>query len=88
MFNSVLHRTKATLIWSIGGGLEMYDFTIYVFFAPIIARLFFPAHNYYISLLDTFSVFTIGYFARPLGAVLFGNFGDKYGRKNTACYSQ
>lgn len=74
-------RAKAILISSIGGGLEMYDFTIYVFFAPILAALFFPPENNLISLLNTFAIFAVGYFARPLGAIMFGHYGDRFGRK-------
>lgn len=74
-------KTKAVLVSSIGGGLEMYDFTIYVFFAPIIAAHFFPRGNPVVSLLETFAVFAVGYFARPIGAIIFGNYGDVRGRK-------
>ena len=81
------HRTKAVLISSIGGGLEIYDFTIYVFFAPILGALFFPSNNNLVTLLNTFAVFAVGYFARPLGAILFGHFGDKLGRKKGMLFS-
>lgn len=74
-------RTKAILVSSIGGGLEIYDFTIYVFFAPILASLFFPPENNLLALLNTFAVFAVGYFSRPLGAIVFGHYGDKFGRK-------
>ncbi len=80
-------RAKAVLISSIGGGLEVYDFTIYVFFAPILGALFFPANNNLVTLLNTFAVFAIGYFARPLGAIVFGHFGDKLGRKKGMLFS-
>lgn len=68
-------------IASIGGGLEMYDFTIYVFFAPIIAQLFFPHESHVSSLLSTFAIFATGYLVRPIGAILFGHYGDRVGRK-------
>lgn len=80
-------QLKAILIASIGGGLEIYDFTIYVFFAPILGSLFFPSTNHFITLLNTFGVFAIGYFARPLGAIIFGHFGDKLGRKRGMLFS-
>lgn len=72
---------RAILISSIGGGLELYDFTIYVFFAPIIAKLFFPLEQNLLSLINTFAVFAIGYLARPIGAFFFGHYGDRLGRK-------
>lgn len=74
-------RVKAILLASVGGGLEIYDFTIYVFFAPILAVLFFPSKNNLVSLLNTFAVFAIGYFSRLVGALIFGHYGDKFGRK-------
>ena len=66
---------------SIGTALEMYDFAVYGFLAPIIGPLFFPSDDRLASLLAAFAVFAVGYFARPLGAVLFGHIGDRYGRK-------
>lgn len=78
---------RAVMVASIGGGLELYDFTIYVFFAPIIAELFFPHGNSTAALIETFAVFAIGYIARPLGGVLFGHYGDKIGRKKGLIYT-
>jgi MHS family proline/betaine transporter-like MFS transporter len=66
-----------------GNILEWYDFALYGYFAPIIAHLFFPADNKVASLLATFGVFAIGFLMRPLGALIFGHFGDKVGRKTT-----
>jgi MFS family permease len=74
---------KIVFIASIGGGLEMYDFVIYAFFAPVIGALFFPTGNRFAELLSAFAVFAIGYFTRPLGAIVFGHFGDTIGRKKT-----
>lgn len=79
---STTNKARAVIVASIGGGLEMYDFSIYIFFAPIVAQLFFPQNNSLIAILNTFAVFALGYFARPIGAVLFGHFGDKFGRKS------
>ncbi|WP_410969641.1 MFS transporter, partial [Salmonella sp. SAL4450] len=42
---------------------------------------FFPSENTVVSLLNTFAVFAVGYFARPLGGILFGHYGDKFCRK-------
>lgn len=67
----------------IGNILEWYDFLLYAFFAPIIAQLFFPHENVSTSLLMTFGTFAIGFFMRPLGAIIFGHFGDRFGRKVT-----
>lgn len=65
----------------IGNVLEWYDFSLYGYFAPIISKLFFPETNQSLSLLLTFGVFAIGFLMRPLGAMFFGYFGDRLGRK-------
>lgn len=67
----------------IGNILEWYDFSLYGYFAPVIAKLFFPTTDKFLSLLATFGVFAIGFLMRPLGAVIFGYFGDRTGRKKT-----
>lgn len=66
---------------SLGGSLEFYDFIVYGVFAQYIAAAFFPATDRLVSLILTFSVFAVGYFARPLGGIVLSHFGDKYGRR-------
>ncbi|MGQ0794402.1 MAG: MFS transporter [Deltaproteobacteria bacterium] len=61
--------------------LEWYDFALYGYFAPVLSRLFFPAEDEATSLISTFGVFAAGYFMRPLGALIFGHLGDKFGRR-------
>ena len=73
---------KLTLLASIGAGLEYYDFIIYGLLASYLGHVFFPATDSRVATLQAFGVFAIGYLARPLGGVIFGNFGDRYGRKN------
>jgi MFS family permease len=72
---------KIIFLSSVGGALEFFDFTIYALFAPYISVAFFPSENKFISLIATFAVFAVGYFARPLGGVVFGHIGDKKGRR-------
>jgi MFS transporter, MHS family, proline/betaine transporter len=72
---------RTGLAGAIGSLLEWYDFTVYGFLAPILGKLFFPADDQVASLLAAFGVFAIGYAARPLGGVVFGHIGDKFGRK-------
>ena len=62
--------------------LEYYDFLIYFSLIPYISELFFPKYSPIASLLYTLLIFSVGYFARPLGAIFFGHIGDKYGRRN------
>lgn len=61
--------------------MEWYDFTLYIYLAPVISELFFPSDNSLDSLLATFGVFAAGYLMRPLGAAILGNVGDTRGRK-------
>jgi len=64
----------------IGNVLEWYDFAVYGFFAPILAAQFFPTGDRTTSLLAAFGTFAVGFLMRPVGAVLFGHIGDRYGR--------
>lgn len=75
------------LAGAIGNTLEWYDFTIYAFFVPIIAKQFFDNNDPFISLLETFAIFAIGFLVRPLGAILFGYIGDHAGRKKVLVIS-
>src|SRR3989338_1622357 len=89
----LLRRIKAIMdkkiVFSslVGNILEWYDFTLYGFFAVVFAGLFFPSQNEATSLLATFGAFSLGFLARPIGALIFSHYGDKYGRKNTLSLS-
>lgn len=65
----------------IGNILEYYDFFLYSFFVSILSPLFFPATDPLTALMMGFGVFAVGFIARPIGALFFGHWGDKYGRK-------
>lgn len=74
---------KTLWLSSLGGMLEFYDFIIFVFFAPYISKLFFPAElDPFWQVLNTYGAFAAGYLARPLGGIVMAHFGDRYGRKN------
>jgi len=67
---------------TLGGALEFYDFIIFVFFANQIGKLFFPPGiPDWLRQLQTFGLFAIAYFARPLGGIIMAHFGDLVGRK-------
>ncbi|MBN3857155.1 MULTISPECIES: MFS transporter [unclassified Paraburkholderia] len=66
---------------SIGNALEMYDFTVYSFFALLIGHLFFPTDSPYGSLLLAVATFGIGFVMRPLGGLVIGSYADRRGRK-------
>ncbi len=71
----------------IGNVLEWYDFVVYGFLAAIIGKLFFPSGNATVELLKSFAVFAVGFLMRPVGAILFGYIGDKFGRKKALTIS-
>jgi MFS family permease len=67
---------------ALGGTLEFYDFIIFVFFAGVIAQLFFPPDMpEWLRQTQTFGIFAVGYLARPLGGIVMAHFGDLLGRK-------
>src|SRR6201996_8859018 len=72
---------RVIILSSLGGALEFYDFVIYSMFAQYIGAAFFPAGSPGVSLMYSFSVFAVGYLARPIGGIVFSHFGDKYGRR-------
>ncbi len=78
---------KALLAGTSGTILQWYDFAIFGYFAPIIALTFFPKGNATAGLLNTFTVFAVGYLLAPLGALAFGYIGDHYGRKRALSFS-
>ncbi|MES2253083.1 MAG: MFS transporter [Pseudomonadota bacterium] len=67
---------------NIGVALEYYDFMIYGLLMPFIMPLFFQNNDPLISTAKAFSVFALGYLARPLGGILFGQLADRKGRRN------
>ncbi|WP_101930919.1 MFS transporter [Mycobacterium intracellulare] len=74
------HSRRAAIAAAAGNVLEGYDIGIYGYSAVILAKLFF-SDNGTGALILTFAVFASGYLTKPLGAVLFGHIGDRYGRR-------
>lgn len=72
---------KVVLFGSIANSLEWYDYALYAHFSPVFSKLFFPVFDPNAALLATYVVFAVGFLMRPLGAILFGTIGDKYGRR-------
>jgi len=72
---------EAVLAGVIGNTLEWFDFAVYGYFATTISKLFFPSSDPIASLLATFLVFGVGFLMRPVGAILFGIYGDRHGRR-------
>ena len=57
----------------IGNALEWYDFGLYGYLSPSFINLFFPSLDPTASLIVAFSIFAVGFFSRPLGAIIFGH---------------
>lgn len=68
----------------LGTAMETYDLYLYgTASALIFSQLYFPNYDTSIALMLSLSTFAVSFIARPLGAVVFGHFGDRVGRKNT-----
>ena len=74
---------KAVTAGAIGNFGGWYDYWVYGFFATGIASQFFPSQDQVGSLLATIAVFAVAFFMRPVGAFVFGHYGDTIGRRNT-----
>lgn len=72
----------------IGTAIEFYDFYIYAMAAAlVIGKVFFPASDPAVQSLNALLTFGLAFIARPVGALLFGHFGDRIGRKSTLAAS-
>lgn len=80
--------TPATVMaGAVGNVLEWYDFGLYGLFAPVLAPLFFPAHDRVVSLISAYGGFAIGFAMRPIGGAVLGHLGDRLGRRFILVYS-
>ena len=71
----------------IGNFVEWFDYAVYGYLAATIAGAFFPNQDKQTALLATFAVFAISFFVRPLGGFVWGQIGDKVGRRNALSLS-
>jgi len=81
------HRTQLTraiIASTIGTTIEWYDFFLYSIVTGLVfAKLYFPGSDPLAGTLSAFGIYAIGFVARPVGAAIFGHFGDRLGRKST-----
>jgi MFS family permease len=76
------HLVRAVVASTVGTTVEWYDFFLYNAAAALVfPRIFFPSSDPYVATLLSFSTLFAGFAARPVGAALFGHFGDRIGRK-------
>jgi MFS family permease len=80
-----VHRTqlrRAVIASTVGTTIEWYDFLLYsVVTGLVFGKLFFPKSDPLVGVLEAFAVYTVGFIARPIGAGIFGHYGDRIGRK-------
>ena len=75
---------RAALASAIGTTIEWYDFFLYNTAAALVfPHLFFPASSTYAGAMQSFATYFVGFAARPIGAAIFGHWGDRIGRKTT-----
>jgi MFS family permease len=83
--NEAEHRRqlrRAILASTIGTAIEWYDFFLYSTITGLVfAQLYFPRADPLVGTLEAFSVYAVGFLARPIGAAIFGHYGDRLGRK-------
>lgn len=72
---------RMVLLASMGGTLEYYDFVLFGIFAREIGQAIFPTGDPLVSLMLAFTTFAVGYLARPVGGLILGSLGDRYGRR-------
>jgi hypothetical protein len=75
---------RAVIASTIGTAIEWYDFFLYrIVTGLVFAKLFFPHSDPLVGTLEAFGIYAVGFVARPIGAAIFGHYGDRIGRKAT-----
>lgn len=78
-----MKKAKILISTIIYNAFEYYQNILYGFFSLILASTFFPSENINMSILASMATFAAGFLTNPFGGLIFGYFGDKYGRKST-----
>ena len=77
-------RRRAVVASTVGTSIEWYDFFLYGTAAALVfPQLFFPGDSAFVGVLASFATQFVGFACRPIGAAIFGHFGDRIGRKTT-----
>jgi metabolite-proton symporter len=75
---------RAVIASTVGTAIEWYDFFLYSIVTGLVfAKLFFPHSDPLVGTLEAFGIYAVGFVARPIGAAIFGHYGDRIGRKAT-----
>jgi metabolite-proton symporter len=79
---------RAVIAATVGTTIEWYDFLLYSTMAGLVfAKLFFPQEDPLTGTLSAFGIYFVGFIARPIGAFIFGHYGDRVGRKSTLIFT-
>ena len=81
LINDTSGNLKLIIATTIGSIFEIFDFIAFVFLSPILAELFFPKELASKAIWFTYLTIAISYLLRPIGGIILGHLGDKYGRK-------
>jgi MFS family permease len=80
------HQTqlrRAVVAATVGTTIEWYDFFLYSTVTGLVfAKLYFPRSDPLVGTLEAFAIYAVGFIARPIGAAIFGHWGDRLGRKS------
>jgi len=75
---------RAVIASTVGTTIEWYDFFLYSIVTGLVfAKLYFPQSDPVVGTLQAFAIYAVGFIARPVGAAIFGHYGDRIGRKST-----
>src|SRR5271167_3818643 len=75
---------RAVIASTVGTTIEWYDFFLYSTVTGLVfAKLYFPGSDPLVGTLNAFGIYAVGFVARPIGAAIFGHYGDRIGRKST-----
>lgn len=72
---------------ALGNAMEWFDFGVYGYLAVTLGQVFFSASNPTAQLIATFATFTVAFLVRPLGGLVFGPLGDRYGRQKVLAFT-
>ncbi|GAA2359794.1 MFS transporter [Saccharopolyspora halophila] len=78
---------RAVTAGVIGNFVEQFDFGIYGYLAPVMAPVFFPSQDPLVAVLSTYAILAIGTIIRPLGGMILGRWGDRWGRRTVLLWT-
>jgi MFS family permease len=82
--DAALQLRRAVIAATVGTTIEWYDFFLYSIVTGLVfAKLYFPKSEPLTGTLEAFAIYAVGFIARPIGAAIFGHYGDRIGRKST-----